>query len=107
MAVIVLSGQKSVTTAGTAVALTTGANLVIPGVYQIKALPANTGVVYLGNDGAGDVTSSNGMPLSAGDSAVLTVTDLNQLYIDATADAQGVGWLRVAGMNVGIDPPAA
>jgi len=106
MAVVVLSGQKSVTTAGTAVALTTaGASL--PGSYLIKALPGNTGTVYIGNDGANDVTSSNGLPLSASNTIVMTVTDLAQVKIDATADAQGVGWLRIAGQMIGVDAPAA
>ena len=106
MAVVVLSGQKSVTTAGTAVALTTaGASLA--GSYLIKALPGNTGTVYIGNDGADDVTSSNGLPLSASNTIVMTVTDLAQVKIDATADAQGVGWLRIAGQMIGVDAPAA
>ena len=106
MAVVVLSGQKSVTTAGTAVALTTaGASLA--GSYLIKALPGNTGTVYIGNDGSNDVTSSNGLPLSASNTIVMTVTDLAQVKIDATADAQGVGWLRIAGQMIGVDAPAA
>ena len=106
MAVIALSGQKSVTTAGTAVALST-AGAFAPGTYLIKALTGNTGTVYIGNDGANDVTSSNGMPLLAGEPYVVTVYDLAQIYIDATADAQGVGWSRMAGQLIGIDAPAA
>ena len=48
-----LSGQKTVTTAGTAVALGTDR---IDGPLMIKALDTNTGIVAVGNDGAGDVT---------------------------------------------------
>ena len=105
MAVIVVSGQRSVTTAGTAVALTTGAGVMLGGVYMIKAKPGNTGVIYIGNDGAGDVTSSNGLSLTADDVVIWTVTDPFELKIDATADAQGVTFARVAGQVVGIDPP--
>lgn len=84
------SGQTTVTTAGTAVVL--GSQEVRCGVW-IKAAPANTGVMYIGNDGAGDVTSSNGFPLSASEVIEVFVTNLNQLWVDATVNGEKVAWL--------------
>ena len=104
MSVIVLSGQVSVTTAGTAVQFTTTA----PGLYEIKPLGANTGdYIYIGNDGAGDVTSSNGYQLKKGlDSILVSVTNLDQLWLDA-GDGDGACWHRVTGENISITPPTA
>lgn len=88
-----ISGQKTVTTAGTAVALGT---LQVNGPLAVKALPGNTGVIYIGNDGAGDVSSSNGFPLSAGDPIVFeSVDSLADIFIDATVNGEGVGWHRL------------
>jgi len=106
MAILVMSGQKSVTTAGTAVAFTT-VGTATAGTYLIKALPGNTGTVYIGNDSASDVTSSNGFPLVASEVAYITVSELSKVYMDATADAQGAAWFRIEGENVGNAPPAA
>ncbi len=86
-----LSGQKTVTTAGTAVQLHTG--LSVDGPVMIKALPANTGVMYVGNV-SGDVTNLNSMPLSAGDPLILNrVGNLADVWIDATVNGEGVAWL--------------
>ena len=106
MSVIILSGQISVTTAGTAVAFTTSS---AAGLYEIKPLGGNTGTyIYVGNDGAGDVTSSNGYQLKKGlDSILVSVTDLAQLFLDADTDGDGACWHRVAGEAIGITPPAA
>lgn len=87
-----ISGQKTVTTAGTAERLHTG--LVANAALMVKALPANTGIMYIGNDGAGDVSSANGMPLSAGDAAVFAfVSDLREIWVDSTVNGEGVAWL--------------
>ena len=59
-----ISGQKTVTTAGTAEAL---GSQVINGPLMVKALDTNAGIAAIGNDGAGDVTTSNGMRLEGGD----------------------------------------
>ena len=105
MSVIVLSGQVSVTTAGTAVQFTTTA----PGLYEIKPLGGNTGsYVYVGNDGAGDVTSSNGYQLKKGlDSILVSVTNLSQLWLDSDTDGDGVCWHRVTSGSVLTAPPTA
>ena len=87
-----LSGQKTITAAGTAERLHDG--LVVNGAVMVKALPANTGTAYIGNDGAGDVSSANGLPLSAGDAAVFAfVGDLREIWLDTTVNDEGVAWL--------------
>lgn len=86
-----LSGQKTVTTAGTAVALgTQAANAPL----MVKALDTNTGIVAIGNDGAGDVTVSNGLRLAAGDVAVFEfVGNLASIMVDSAVNGEGVSWI--------------
>jgi len=86
-----LSGQNTVTTAGTAEAL---GDQIINAPLMIKALDTNTGVVAIGNDGANDVTTSNGLRLSAGDSIVFEfIGNLANLYVDSAVSGEGVAWL--------------
>ena len=87
------SGQKTVAAAGTAEAMGTA---LIHGALMVKALVGNAGSVYLGNDGAGDVTSSNGLELAAGDVAILdTVSSLSALILDADINGEGVSWMML------------
>lgn len=86
-----LSGQKTVTTAGTAVALGTDR---IDGPLMVKALDTNTGIVAIGNDGANDITVSNGLRLDAGDSVIFEfVGSLSSLILDSAVNGEGVSWL--------------
>lgn len=88
-----ISGQVSVTTAGTAQALGAG---VINGPLMVKAFPSNTGVIALGNDGANDVTTSNGLLLAAGESVVFDfIGELGAIRIDAENDSEGAAWLAL------------
>jgi hypothetical protein len=88
-----LSGQKTVAAAGTAEAL--GFTDIV-GPLMVKALDTNTGVVAVGNDGAGDVTTSNGMRLEAGDSIVFEyVGNLASLMVDSAVNGEGVAWLAL------------
>ena len=88
-----LSGQKTVTTAGTAVAL--GAQP-IGGPVAVKALAANSGVVVIGCDGAGDVTTSNGFQLSAGEAIIFNhVAHLGNVWVDSSVNGEGVCWLAL------------
>ena len=105
MSVLILSGQVAVTTAGTAVQFTTTP----PGKYQIKPLGGNTGsYIYVGNDGAGDVTSSNGYQIKkALDEIIVSVTNLNQLWLDADTDGDGACYMRIGGPDKLGDPPTA
>lgn len=87
------SGQKTVTAAGTAEALGTE---IVQGPLMVKALETNTGLVYVGNDGSGDVSATTGMPLAAGDVIVFDwVGTLGSLLVDAAVNSEGVAWLRL------------
>lgn len=87
-----ISGQKTVTTAGTAVALGTER---IAGTLIVKALATNTGDIYIGNDGTGDVDEDTGFVLDAGeDIAFLYVGDLSSIMIDSSVNGEGVSWSR-------------
>ena len=91
----VISGQKAVAAAGTAVTLVAATNRV-NGPVQIKALGGNSGMIYVGNDGAGDVASTNGYELDAGDSVIFEyVGDLINIIIDAETNDDAVCWLAL------------
>lgn len=86
-----ISGQKVVTTAGTAVIL--GTAQLINGPIMVKALDTNTGVVAIGSDGAGDVTVSNGLRLLKSEVVIFDfVGDLATLWIDSAVNGEGVSW---------------
>ena len=86
-----LSGIKTIQTAGTALPL--GSQPVV-GPLMVKALTTNTGLVYIGNDGAGDVSSSNGFPLSAGNVVILNhISNLAAVIVDSAVNGEGVAWL--------------
>ncbi len=85
-----MSGQTTVTTAGTEVQL--NANQACKSVI-IKALSTNTGIMYVGNDGANAVSSSTGYPLSKDDYVVLEVLNLNNIYVDASVNGEKVAWI--------------
>ena len=88
-----ISGQKTVAAAGTAEAL---GSALIHGPLMIKALLANTNNVYIGNDGAGDVTSGNGIELDAGEVAVFNhVGSLANLIVDVDTNGEGVSWIAL------------
>lgn len=89
------SGQKSVTTAGTAVRLGSQA---IDGPVLLKAKHTNTGYIYVGNTGGDTVSSTTGMGLVAGEVVVFEyVSDLKQIWLDSSVNGEGVYWsaLRV------------
>ena len=88
-----ISGQITVTTAGTEVAgPATG-----PGEFLIRRHPGNTGTyVYIGNDGTEHVSSTTGMPLGSGDSLVVRVrTSLAELWFDGDTNGDKVAWFRM------------
>jgi hypothetical protein len=89
-----LSGQKTVTAAGTAEALGSGQ---VHGAIIIKALVGNAGNVYIGNDGAGDVSSANGFELQPGEVVILDhLANLSNLVVDADNNGEGVSWIMLA-----------
>lgn len=73
----------------TAVQLTNQANA-MKGI-KIKALPGNSGVIYVGfNSG---VTTSNGYPLQAGSEVTINMEDPSVIYVISGDTSQGVAWL--------------
>ena len=86
----VLNGKKTVAVAGTAEALvgSTTAKSV-----TIKALIANTGVIYVGNSG---VLSTNGFALAAGDTISLDIANLATVFVNSSVNGEGVTYLGVA-----------
>jgi hypothetical protein len=89
-----LSGINTVATAGTAEAL---GSQQVAAPLLVKALTTNTGLMYVGNDGAGDVASTNGFPLAAGDVVIFEhVGNLSAVYIDSAVNGEGVAWLILA-----------
>lgn len=86
-----ISGVITVTTAGTAVQ---GSSVELNNGVFIKALSGNSGVTYVGNDGANDVASTNGFELAAGDVIVVQVRNLNELWFDAATNGDKLCWLK-------------
>jgi hypothetical protein len=86
-----ISGVIDIPTAGTAVQ---GTDIVTPNGVWIKALAGNSGLTYVGNDGAGDVASTNGFELTAGDVIHVTVQNLNELYFDAATNGDDICWIK-------------
>ena len=86
------SGIITVTTAGTAVVGSTEAG----SLFCLKAHPDNTDTVWVGQDGAGDVSSANGFPLDPGETIVLNMGNLNQVYFDADVSTEKVCWIKLA-----------
>jgi len=83
-----LSGQFAIAAAGTAVQ---GPD--VPGAVFVRALAGNTGKVYVGNDGAGDVTAANGYELSPGE-ALPFMLNLNEYWFDAATNGDKFCWIR-------------
>lgn len=88
---VACSGVVTVTTAGTAVQ---GGSVALSGGVLVKALSTNTGLAYVGNDGAGDVASTNGFELSPGDMVYLNVDNLNKLWFDTAVNGEKLCWLK-------------
>lgn len=83
----VVHGQKTVTTAGTEVVLGTAAAI---SAVTIKALAANTGVIYVG---ANPVTSSTGYALAAGEAVLVMTDDISNIFIDSSVNGEGVSFI--------------
>lgn len=84
------SGQITVTTAGTAVQGPDTVGLAI----AIKAMTNNAGLVYVGNDASGDVTSANGFELAPGEGVVVNKS-LRALWFDAATNGDKLCWLEL------------
>lgn len=86
---MVLSGQVTVPSAGTAVQVSADNSI---RKYMLRAFPGNTGVVYIGNGG---VSASNGFPLDKADGPMPFTGRLSELYVDAATNDDGLAWFEV------------
>lgn len=90
----VVPGRKTVTSAGTAEALSS-TNTSVREII-ITAETDNTGIIAVGDSSVvASLSTRTGLPLSAGDTAVLDVGNLGSTYIDATVSGDGVTYLAV------------
>jgi hypothetical protein len=88
-----ISGQKTVAATGTEVAL---GSQQIDGPLIVKALSSNGGLIYLGNNGAGVVSSTTGFVLAANEAVVFAwVGNLGSIMVDASVNGEGVSWLAL------------
>lgn len=86
-----ISGQITVTTAGTEVQ---GPDLQVNGEVLFIANPNNTDTVWVGNDGAGAVSSSTGFPLlQTGNTCIRRVNNLKDLWFDSDVSGEKVCYL--------------
>lgn len=89
-----ISGQITVTTAGTAVP---GPDLQVNGDVLFIAHPDNTDTVWLGNDGAGDVSNTTGFPLKAGANTTMRrVNNLKDMWFDADVNGEKICYFLVS-----------
>lgn len=91
------SGQLTVTTAGTAEQGPATPEVAGNGLFVIRALSGNTNSAYVGNDGAGDVASTNGFELPAGEMVYVRVRKLSDLWFDVSTNGDGFSWLLIPG----------
>lgn len=87
-------GSDTVSTSGTSEALNGGTSLTIPNGAKltIKAKSGNSAEVYVG-DSTGVSLSTDGYPLSAGETVTLNVDDVSNVAIDVATDGEGVNWI--------------
>lgn len=88
---VAISGQITVTTAGAAVQ---GDDIALDNGVYIGGLSSNTGKVYVGNDGEDDVSATTGFELGAGESILVHVSNLSQLFFDAAQNGEGFSWIK-------------
>lgn len=95
----ILSGQVVVPTAGTAVQLPSIITTEDGSNWFIRANSSNTGHIWIGNDGANDVSPTTGFCMAAGDAMQLNVPDMSYYWIDADVDGEGITWLKPGGFH--------
>lgn len=82
------TGRKVVTTAGTAVAIASSTTCKW---VAITAETDNTGYIVVGDSGViASLSTREGVPLNAGDSIVIPIDNLSDVYIDSTVSGEGV-----------------
>lgn len=93
---LTLSGQVTVTTAGTAQQLPD--NIATDGGrrFYIKASPDNVGNVYIGNDGSDDVDNTTGFCMEPGFGIALMVPSMSYYWLDADNDGDSICWMKTS-----------
>jgi len=85
-----ITSQQNVTTSGTPVNLGSQ-SLPIDTTVILKAKSTNTGTITVGYNSATALNSGTGhFKLAANESVELAVSNLNQIWIDSTANGEGV-----------------
>lgn len=89
----IVSGRQTVTTAGSAVQLASSLNI---NEVIIVAEFNNTGVICVGNSGVIALEATReGAPLNPGDAVIISIDNINKIYIDSTIDTDGVTYVVV------------
>lgn len=84
----IASGQVTVTTAGTAVAVSVDSETIL-----IKALAGNSGYIYVGTSA---VDSSNGLELSAGEAVEISgFAASGTIYVDSSSNGDKIAYLAL------------
>ena len=83
-------GNKTVTTAGSSVKLITADTPCK--VVVITALLANTGLISVGGSTTSPTATVRGDILAAGDSSVVSISNVNLVYINSTVNSEGVSF---------------
>ncbi len=91
-------GRKVVSAASTAVALVTSSTKA--DIVVVTAETDNTGLIAVGTTTVvAALATRRGTPLAAGDTAVLPIKDLADVYIDATVTGDGVTFVYYTRRN--------
>jgi hypothetical protein len=90
----ITDGNKTVTTAGTAVRLV--ASTTASREVTITALLANTGLISVGGSTTTPSGTVRGVILAAGDSYTIAINDLYKVYINSTVNSEGVSFTATA-----------
>lgn len=94
-ATTVTTGRTTVTTAGTRVQLSS--TVIRARQVDVSALSTNTGNITIGDSAVVAAAGTRrGTPLNAGDTWTGYNVDISQLYIDSTANGEGVSFTVIA-----------
>lgn len=81
------NGKTIVTTSGTRVQLSSSTATTT---ITIRALSTNTGIIYVGNS---SVSSSNGFQLSPQETISVDLSNLSNVWLDASVSGEGVTYI--------------
>lgn len=84
---VIYNGKKTVTTAGTRVALASSQSCKS---VLVKALVTNVGYIYVGD---ASVSSTTGFQLISGESVSLDISNTSTIYIDSSVSGEGVTYI--------------